>query len=133
MDDTLLDSLIPIAQNEAQQFRHKYIRAEHLLLALLRLPVDPASNLLQQHGIDYAALAARVHELSCPLCEAEETLELANGAVRALQIAQSTAGDEPLHGGHVLGGILQVSPLVRALLTELGVKLATLIPALQEG
>jgi ATP-dependent Clp protease ATP-binding subunit ClpA len=126
MNDSLLDTLIPLAQHEARQGGHKYVRAEHLLLALLQLPRDPAYALLQAQGVDYATLAGAVRGLPCPVCAAEPSLELANGAQRALQSAQALAGAATLHGGHILSGIVQVSPLVRSLLTQVGVELPLL-------
>ena len=78
------DNLFVQAQAEARRFRHKYVRAEHLLLALLYQSDSPAAKRLQAAGISYAGFSAHVARLNCPVCGAEEKLVLAEGARRAV-------------------------------------------------
>jgi ATP-dependent Clp protease ATP-binding subunit ClpA len=114
--------LLALAQAEARRFRHKYVRAEHLLLALLRQTGSPAAQRLQAAGVTYAAFSARVSGLNCPVCAAEEKLELAEVAKRAVQAAQRFAGQVPPDSLDLLRGILQVSPLVRKMLADTGLQ-----------
>lgn len=108
------------AQAEAQRFGHKYVRTEHLLLALLAEPDSGLRQRLDAAGLDYAGFSALVAGLNCPVCGAEATLELSAGAKRALEAARHFASGESPDSVHLLRGILQVSPLVRELLADAG-------------
>jgi ATP-dependent Clp protease ATP-binding subunit ClpA len=116
------EGLFALAQAEARRFGHKYVRAEHLLLALLRQPENQAAQRLQAAGVTYAAFSTRVAGLNCPVCAAEEKLELAAVAKRAVQAAQRFAGHVPPDSLDLLRGILQVSPLVREMLADTGLQ-----------
>ncbi|MER5866979.1 Clp protease N-terminal domain-containing protein [Kitasatospora sp. NPDC002040] len=54
------------AQAEAAEFRHGYIGTEHLLLAVLADPADPAAALLVAKGLDHDAVRAEVTRLIGP-------------------------------------------------------------------
>ena len=97
--------LLTIAREEVRRFRQKYIRCEHLLLALLRLD--------ESLPIDYDRLAEHIAQLPYPTCGAEETLELANGAQRAL----STVPE--LDSKMLLENLLQHSPLLRRIVENI--------------
>lgn len=116
-----------LAREEAQRHRHKYIRTEHLLLALLRQPETSTHQQLTTAGLTYDAFAGHVGTLARPVCAADETLELAAGSVRALQTALQLAGDDAPDNGHLLRGILQNSPLSRRILTTMGINVEQLI------
>ena len=78
MNPDILQSVLTYAREEAIRFQHPYIRSEHLLLALLQ--VD--NTILP---ISYAQLSQQVLALPKPKCGAEQKLDLAQGAKRALQ------------------------------------------------
>src|SRR5687768_9528358 len=101
--------LLEVARGEVRRFRQKYIRCEHLLLALARL--DSSLDL------DYEALSAEVAKLPYPTCGAEEKLELANGAQRVLDAARKQTSDDKLDSHVVFQNILHTSPLVRRILS----------------
>lgn len=107
------ETLLTFAREEAQHYHHKYIRTEHLLLALLRMADD---SLIDMWGLNPHRLKKAVGGLNCPICAAEEKMELSAGASRALDTAKSLAGDGVLHPNHVLRGIIQLSPTVRNLM-----------------
>jgi hypothetical protein len=103
------DELLRLARGEVRRFRQKYIRCEHLLLALARL--DSSLNL------DYEALSERIAALPYPTCGAEEKLELANGAQRALDAVQKYEGR--LDSQQLFESILHHSPLVRRMVSDI--------------
>jgi ATP-dependent Clp protease ATP-binding subunit ClpA len=107
----MLEELEKLAREEARRFHHKYIRSEHLLLALLRL-----SNM--QAPISYEEASKALSEMRCPTCGAEEKLIFAEGAKRALAHAKELAGEGSLTNEHVLAGILAYSPIARKLMGE---------------
>jgi ATP-dependent Clp protease ATP-binding subunit ClpA len=111
---------LALARLEARRFGHAYVRAEHLLLALLNLPGGAAAQRLNADGVTYARFAARVTALPVPACGAEARYELAAGAKRAVAAAQRLAGSHPPDTLQLLRGIFQVSPLVRELLADTG-------------
>lgn len=115
------------AQAEARRFGHAYVRTEHLLLALLGQADSAAAQRLQAAGISYAAFAAQAAGLRYPVCGAAVTLELAEGAKRAVLAAHRIAGSTTPDSLALLKGILQVSPLVRGLLADAGHKSIELI------
>src|SRR5262245_56912354 len=45
-----------LAAEEAQQFKDEYISTEHLLLAISKLPGDPAADLLRRQGVQHDAI-----------------------------------------------------------------------------
>ena len=102
--------LLAFAREEVRRFRQKYIRCEHLLLALARL--DSALDL------DYATLSSEIAKLPYPMCGAEEKLELANGAQRALDAARKQIYDDKLDSQIVLQNILRYSPLARRIFDD---------------
>jgi hypothetical protein len=99
------EQLLTLAREEVHRFRQKYIRCEHLLLALLRLDTSLE--------IDYDQLAKRIAQLPYPTCGAEETLELANGAQRALTAIQESDSEM------ILQSLLQHSPLLRRIIENI--------------
>jgi ATP-dependent Clp protease ATP-binding subunit ClpB len=50
------DRLLDDAFKEAANFKDEYVSTEHLLLAVSRLPRDPAQELLTRHGANYDAI-----------------------------------------------------------------------------
>ena len=116
--------LLDIARGEVRRFRQKYIRCEHLLLALVQLD--------DSLGLDYAALSERIAELPYPTCGAEEKLELAQGAQRALDAVRRSATEDGLDSQVVLQSILQNSPLVRRIVSEISQDKNSIAPE-QEG
>jgi ATP-dependent Clp protease ATP-binding subunit ClpA len=104
-----LEEVETVAREEARRFHHKYIRSEHLLLALLRFPEAQAP-------IRYEDAANALSEMRCPTCDAEEKLIFAEGAKRAIAHAKELAGQGELSAEHVLAGIVAYSPIARKLL-----------------
>jgi ATP-dependent Clp protease ATP-binding subunit ClpA len=109
MEMISLEEVETLAREEARRFHHKYIRSEHLLLALLRYP-DFALP------IRYEDASLALSEMQCPTCEAEEKLIFAEGAKRAIAHAQDLAGSGKLSAEHILAGIVAYSPIARKLL-----------------
>ena len=119
------DSLMRQAREEAKRYHHKYIRTEHLLLAMLdKYPIEQ----LTQNSECIRQAVAIMH---CPTCDAEEKMELSASAKRAFQLAPSIAVSQPLQSHHLLLGILQSSQTVKRLLETCGVNLAMLIESLE--
>lgn len=106
-----------LALEEALMVKHKYIRSEHLLLALLRMPDARAALELGGAGIGYDAVAAQVRALTRPVCAADERHELSANAARIMQTARETP-DAPSRA--LLYTLVRQSPLVRKLLTRAG-------------
>lgn len=116
--DINFDNLIEHARDEAKRYHHKYIRTEHLLLALLRdvdLPID----------VDRIRLSLSV--MQCPTCDAEEQMVLSASAQRAWHLAKDYAGGHPITEQHLLLGILQSSLTVQRLLASYGLDTPALI------
>ena len=107
----MLEELEKLASEEARRFHHKYIRSEHLLLALLRL-----SN--TQTPMSYEEASQSVHEMRCPTCGAEEKLIFAEGAKRAIAYAKELAGEGEVSAEQLLAGIKAYSPIARKLLGD---------------
>jgi ATP-dependent Clp protease ATP-binding subunit ClpA len=106
-----LDDIETTARDEARRFHHKYIRSEHLLLALLRM-----SNI--QTPVSYEDVSQAVNEMHCPTCGAEEKLIFAEGAKRAIAHAKELAGDSEVSAEQLLAGIKAYSPIARKLLGD---------------
>lgn len=116
MDKTLLER----AQAEARAFGHVYIRAEHILLALLQDPQSAASRQLARDGLSAEAVRAELVALPCPTCAAVGGGELAMGAKRAWAwAAERVKGDAPMELV-LLAAVLRYSPVARGLLERLG-------------
>ncbi|GAB7180695.1 Clp protease N-terminal domain-containing protein [Kitasatospora sp. Ki12] len=54
------------AQQEARELRHGYIGTEHLLLAILGVPEDPAAAVLVEAGLDHETARRAVRRLVGP-------------------------------------------------------------------
>jgi ATP-dependent Clp protease ATP-binding subunit ClpA len=106
-----LEELETLAREEARRFHHKYIRSEHLLLALLRMANG-------QIPISYEDVSQSVNEMRCPTCGAEEKLIFAEGAKRAISHAKELAGDGVVSAEQLLAGIVAYSPIARKLIGE---------------
>lgn len=109
------DRLIQQAYVEAKRYHHKYIRTEHLFLALVNL------GWLEEFDIDMACLLQAVALMRCPTCSAEEKMELSASAKRAHELALQYAGNAPLNTQHTLLGILRSSVTVSRLLANCGI------------
>ena len=55
-----------LARREADRFRHNYIGAEHVLLGLLKLGQGVAVSVMENNGINIAALAERIEKTLIP-------------------------------------------------------------------
>lgn len=113
--------LIARARHEARAFQHKYIRTEHLFLAVLHQMSSNHQHVLSEHGLTYDCFQAEVATLSCPVCAANETMILTPSAqrslIRAQQHCQCARPDNTL----LLSSIIETSPLVRRLLQQCSV------------
>ncbi len=120
---TFWDDLLTQARAEARRVLHKYVRSEHLLLALLRI-TDPAlREELQRVGMTYEAVAQQVSSLARPVCAADEKQTLSANAERIVQVAQGSDEDA---SRALLRALVLRSPLVRKLLRGAGVPQAYL-------
>ena len=106
-----LNEVESLAREEARRFHHKYIRSEHVLLALLRVANG-------QMPISYEDVSQAVNEMRCPTCGAEEKLIFAEGAKRAIAHAKELAGDGEVSAEQLLAGIKAYSPIARKLLED---------------
>lgn len=120
--------LLSLAREQAQAHHHKYIRTEHLLLALLSM-VDTATH--RVWGLNLSQLTQALESLPCPTCAAEEKLELSAGASRALEMAESLSDDGKLYPNFVLIGIIQMSPTVRNLMASCDINCMRLLHQLE--
>ncbi|GAA1172933.1 ATP-dependent Clp protease ATP-binding subunit ClpA [Kitasatospora gansuensis] len=99
------------AQAEARELRHDRIGAEHLLLAVLADPSDPAAALLVAKGLDHAAARAELARRPDPGSDAEALASIGVDldAVRAAVEAEfgegalSGAREEPRRRGWFKG------------------------------
>lgn len=123
--------LMARARQQAARYRHKYIRSEHLLLALTEQPDAAVARYLRRAGVDHDALAGQVAALRRPVCAADEQMVLAAAADRALQAAREYAGQADPPPLSVLYGVLRMSPLVRRILSGLGADPAALLEQLE--
>ena len=58
--------VLSIARREAARFHHNYIGAEHVLLGLLKLGQGVAISVMENAGIDIAALTLKVEQSILP-------------------------------------------------------------------
>ena len=115
MNDTDTQHILALARDEARRYRHRYIRGEHLLLALYR-DGGPAAAALRAAGVEEARLDRAVAAMPCPTCEADEKLTPSATARRALELAE-----QPVTPSRLLDALLNHAPLVRKLLAEIDV------------
>lgn len=115
------------ARDEAKRYHHKYIRTEHLLLAMFHQDALYFTDL----GIDVACIREEVASMHCPTCDADEQMVLSASAERAWQLAQSYAEGQTVTEQHVILGILQSSLTVRRLFESCGVDVSTLVANLE--
>lgn len=122
------DTLIRLARGEAKRYHHKYIRTEHLLLALMDIvvPDDPAWQ-----NLDIYYVRQGVAMMRCPTCDTEEQMELSVSAQRAYKLAQSYAAGHPVEARQLLRGLLQSSLTVQRLLRSCDVNLDQLLQSLE--
>ncbi len=116
------DTLIAQARDEAKRYHHKYIRTEHLLIAVLH-----SGDL----GLDVDCIQAAIAFLRCPTCDAEEQMILSASAQRAWELAESYADGQLLTHEHVLLGILHSSLTVRKLLESCDMEVSTIVADLE--
>lgn len=116
------DTLMAQARDEAKRYHHKYIRTEHLLIAVLN-----SSDL----GLDVDCIRSAIAFLRCPTCDAEEQMILSASAQRAWELAESYTDGQSLTHEHILLGILQSSLTVRKLLKSCGVEVSTIVADLE--
>lgn len=109
--------LINRAREEAKRYHHRYIRTEHILLALLEFADESTRN---RWGIDRDCIRQRVAFMPCPTCSAEEKMELSASASRAFTLAQNLADGLVLTLDNWLSGILQSSLTVQNSLSACG-------------
>ena len=108
--------LLDLSRREVRRFHQKYIRSEHILLALLNLD----SSCADEFQITYEELSSAIAKLPVPTCGAEEKLELAMSAKRALSIAQNQSeAENNIDTGVLLTAIIKNSPLLRRLVDEI--------------
>jgi len=122
--------MLSIAQREARMLRHKYIRCEHLLLAVLKAGDEDTRALMARMGLTYDGLLAQISALKRPVCAADARFKLGAGTRRALQTARKQAGERPIASGDLIYGVVSRSPLVRRLLARLDVDTDALLTAL---
>jgi len=103
--------VLGLAQEEARSFRHNAMGTEHLLLALLRGPADPAATTLANLGITLAMARVAVEKIigygEAPV---EGKLKMAPRAISVLSLAVSEAGrlkQSRVGPEHILLGILR--------------------------
>jgi hypothetical protein len=58
--------ILILAKEESDNFRHRYIGTEHLLLAMLECPASLAARLLIERGVDTAAIREQIAKTSGP-------------------------------------------------------------------
>jgi len=112
------DTLMHDAREQAKQHHHKYIRTEHLLLALLAKDEMVADMPV---SLDIACIRQSIAMMRCPTCDAEEKMELSASAQRAYELAQNIASSQPMKFQHLLYGILQSSSTVQRVLESCNV------------
>ena len=115
------------AREEAKRYQHKYIRTEHLLLALLNM--GALENILPI--FDTTCIHQAVAVMRCPTCSAEEQMELSASAKRAYQLAESYASSHRMQSRELLLGILESSQNVPRLLSSCGVNVSDLKQSLR--
>lgn len=106
------NTLMIQARKEARINHHKYIRTEHLLLALLTVSDR------QQSAVNLDCIRDAVSAMRCPTCDAEERMELSASAQRAYKLAQEAASPQPVQAHHLLVAILNSSGTVGRLLAS---------------
>jgi|GEM_PF-1763451 len=116
-----IDTLMTQARDEAKRYHHKYIRTEHVLLAMFQ-QVE-----VTEYGIEADCIRSGVAMMNCPTCSAEEQMILSAGAERAMQLAQDYAGQQPLMTSHLMLGILNSSITCGRLLASCGVDVTLLV------
>ena len=64
--------VLNIARREADRFHHNYIGAEHVLLGLLKLGQGVAISVMENAGVDIAALTFKIEQSIVPGSSATE-------------------------------------------------------------
>lgn len=112
-----------LAHEEAKRHRHKYIRTEHVLLALI--DYDSTRDELNLH-VPTDCIRKAIAMMHCPTCDAEEKMELSASARRAIERIQSPASLQPITVLHLVYSILQSSVTVPRILSTCGVDITAL-------
>ena len=89
------------SQLEMRALHHGYVGTEHLLLALLRQPAEPAAALLVRHGLDLGTARAAVQRL---LGESGATIDGAALETIGIDLDAVTARVEAAFGAGALSG-----------------------------
>jgi ATP-dependent Clp protease ATP-binding subunit ClpA len=89
------------SQLEMRALHHGYVGTEHLLLALLRQPAEPAAALLVRHGLDLGTARAAVQRL---LGESGATIDGAALETIGIDLDAVTARVEAAFGTGALSG-----------------------------
>ncbi|MEY9842452.1 Clp protease N-terminal domain-containing protein [Streptacidiphilus sp. EB103A] len=89
------------SQLEMRALHHGYVGTEHLLLALLRQPAEPAAALLVRHGLDLGTARAAVQRL---LGESGATIDGAALEAIGIDLDAVTARVEAAFGAGALSG-----------------------------
>jgi len=121
-----MHQLLKHAHQEAGRFNHKYIRTEHLLLALLHDRQLGHNQAVEPLGLTYTTIEAAVGSLRCPICAAEDTMELSAAAKRILEQIDM---DKP---AQMMMQLIHSSSMVRKLLADSQIDLHRVLDALQD-
>ncbi|TDU04976.1 ClpA/ClpB-like protein [Streptomyces sp. 846.5] len=105
------------SQLEMRALHHGYVGTEHLLLALLRQPAEPAAALLVRHGLDLDTARAAVQRL---LGESGATIDGAALEAIGIDLDAVTARVEAAFGAGALSGASATSAAGRGRTRTLG-------------
>ena len=103
--------VIVLAQEEARALRHNYIGTEHLLLGLLRVQDDLATEVLRSFGFTFDQVRAAIQRIVAAGDEPPGSqIPFTPRAKKALELALREAlglGDNYIGTGHLLLGLLR--------------------------
>lgn len=115
---------LEIAQQQAQQFCHRYVGPEHILLGLLALGEGMAASALRQFGLRSMAAHQALSSRSLRDERAAPTEWLSNRAIRVVERAKREANDmgcPAANSAHLLLSLLGEEGLAADILREGGV------------
>ena len=104
------NKIILYAQNEAERLMSKYIEAEHLMLAIIRLGEGSAWELLRQTDFDAVEAKAHIEETVRGIEQTYESLPISAQTSRILRIAEGISreyNEEAVGSVHILLAIFR--------------------------
>ena len=134
--DASAKAVLERAREESARLHHEYVGTEHLALALLRLRPLIANQVMQDLGVNEAAMRSTIETVvaSAPsTADPDCSRPFTTRSQRVFALAQQNAvalGDKAIGAEHLLVGVLQESGVGGQLLVQHGLTSDAVLAAL---